>query len=56
MSAKTDVEIRLPGHRCLRCEHVWVSKPGRRVPGDERPRQCPKCKSALWDVAREAKR
>lgn len=36
-------EVLLQGYRC-RCGHEWLS----RVKG-ERPRVCPKCKSANWD-------
>lgn len=33
------------GYRC-RCGHEWVNK---RLRNSERPRVCPKCKSANWD-------
>jgi DNA-directed RNA polymerase subunit RPC12/RpoP len=29
--------------RCIRCSHEWASK-------KEKPRVCPKCKSAYWDL------
>jgi predicted Zn-ribbon and HTH transcriptional regulator len=39
-------EITLKGYKCERCGHVWVPRE------HERPRVCPKCKSAYWDKAR----
>ena len=36
------VEIVVLGCRC-RCGHEWISRE------QERPRVCPKCKSANWD-------
>ena len=38
-------EIQVTGYRC-RCGHEWASK---NLLGGERPRVCPKCKSANWD-------
>ena len=35
-------DVLLAGYRC-RCGHEWLSRTG------ERPRVCPKCKSANWD-------
>jgi len=40
-------EITLKGYQCERCEHKWVPR------DEERPRVCPKCKSAYWDVPRK---
>jgi predicted Zn-ribbon and HTH transcriptional regulator len=40
-------EITLKGYRCERCGHKWVPR------DEERPRVCPKCKSAYWDVPRK---
>lgn len=31
-------------YKCLRCNHIW--RPVKKV----KPRICPKCKSAYWDV------
>lgn len=39
------VEITVLGCRC-RCGHEWVTREA------ERPRVCPKCKSANWDRAK----
>lgn len=32
---------------CKRCQHQWANRKLRR------PKQCPKCKSACWDEAKE---
>jgi predicted Zn-ribbon and HTH transcriptional regulator len=40
-------EITLRGYQCERCGHKWVPRE------EERPRVCPKCKSAYWDTARK---
>lgn len=36
-------EVWIRGYRC-RCGHEWVNRGA-----TERPRVCPKCKSANWD-------
>lgn len=58
-------KLTLWGLRCLRCEHVWVprgidqeindSKPPADPTPQLRVRMCPKCKSALWYVAKGTK-
>ena len=40
--------IQLWGYRCQRCRHEWVPKNK-----TEKPRVCPKCKSAYWDRPRK---
>ena len=40
--------FQVTGYRCLRCTHEWVRRPLT----DERPRQCPRCKSASWDLVK----
>lgn len=40
-------EITLKGYKCERCGQVWVPRE------HERPRVCPKCKSAYWDAPRK---
>ena len=37
----------LKGYQCECCGHQWTPRE------DERPRVCPKCKSAYWDVVRK---
>jgi len=36
----------VPLNSCLRCGHEWEPKL-------EEPRQCPKCKSAYWNVPKK---
>jgi hypothetical protein len=43
------VRLTLDGWRCERCSHEWVPR------GKAKPRICPKCKSAYWDVSRDVK-
>jgi predicted Zn-ribbon and HTH transcriptional regulator len=53
MKKKTEPEIgmvMLPGCRC-RCGHEWLPRPM-----GERPRVCPKCKSANWDREKKFER
>lgn len=49
-------EITFKGFKCERCEHIWA--PRQALDSAEptaRPRVCPKCKSAWWDVPRKEK-
>jgi NAD-dependent SIR2 family protein deacetylase len=49
-------EITFKGFRCERCGHIWA--PRQALDSAEptaRPRVCPKCKSAWWDVPRKEK-
>jgi len=40
-------EIKLEKRICTRCEHEWIlRKP-------QRPKVCPRCKSAYWDVPKQ---
>lgn len=40
--------VLIPGFKCLRCGRQWAPR------GDgEKPRICPKCKSAYWDKPRK---
>jgi hypothetical protein len=54
MKKKADVEekaigvVPLLGCRC-RCGHEWLPHGNNEPGGFERPRVCPKCKSANWD-------
>jgi hypothetical protein len=45
----TDVEseVTMRKLKCLRCEHEWI-------PRTVDVRQCPKCKSAFWNVPKKA--
>ena len=44
-------EITLKGYQCERCKHEWFPREKQ-----ERPRVCPKCKSAYWDAPRKLQR
>ena len=44
-TVREDSIFPVDGYRC-RCGHEWVNKSLRNA---ERPRVCPKCKSANWD-------
>jgi predicted Zn-ribbon and HTH transcriptional regulator len=41
--------VSLPGWKCERCGHVWVS----RQQWTDEPRVCPKCKSPYWNRPRQ---
>lgn len=40
------MEIKIQKLKCLRCGYEWL-------PRTTEVRQCPKCKSAYWDVPKE---
>jgi len=51
--AETQIEV--TEYKCERCEHKWVARGARNLPAAEdgkpsRPRTCPRCKSAWWDI------
>jgi len=55
-----EVTLKVPGYRCERCGHEWIARSPRSTPPGRKksapppkPRQCPKCKSAWWDVPPE---
>ena len=41
--------IKMSKCTCERCGHTWTSR-------IIKPRTCPKCKSALWDIVKEEKK
>lgn len=44
--------------KCLRCSHEWIPRVGmEELLGTikEKPRICPNCKSAYWDIPRKEK-
>jgi NAD-dependent SIR2 family protein deacetylase len=48
-------EITFKGFKCERCGHIWA--PRQALDSEEptaRPKVCPKCKSAWWDVPKKA--
>jgi hypothetical protein len=54
-----EIKITVPGYRCERCGHEWVARgahqsdPRAKKKSEAKPRICPKCKSAWWDVPKE---
>lgn len=54
------VTVENAGYKCERCGHVWVPRgpraENRQAKGSEaqKPRLCPKCKSAYWETPRKA--
>jgi hypothetical protein len=55
MAGMAEIMIKVPGYRCERCGHEWVARASRNAPpgkkgATSRPRLCPHCKSAWWDV------
>lgn len=43
-------KIKLEGYRCERCFHKWIPR------NEGKPKVCPRCKSAWWDVPRKNKK
>lgn len=42
------MQVKLNEIQCKRCNHVWL-------PRKIDVRQCPKCRSVLWDITKEKK-
>ena len=45
--------------KCLRCEHEWIPRVElSQLEGElkQKPRICPSCKSAYWDLERKEKK
>ncbi len=45
--------------KCLRCEHEWIPRVElSQLEGElkKKPRICPSCKSAYWDLERKEKK
>ena len=40
-------KVRLSGYKCERCGHKWFPRK------NSKPRVCPKCKNAYWDVPKK---
>jgi len=49
MNNMGEIEIKVKGYLCERCEHKWVPRI------NKKPIICPKCKSPYWDRARKKK-
>ena len=39
-----EIELKLKGYKCERCEHEWIPRIKKRT-----PIICPKCHSAYWN-------
>ena len=46
---KAEEPVQLMRYNCFNCFHSWLPRT------EKRPRVCPKCKSAWWDVKKELK-
>lgn len=47
-------DITLKGFKCERCGHIWAPRQALDSKDPiQRPRVCPACKSAWWDVPRK---
>ena len=60
MSTKERFKIKkkINAFRCLRCEHEWIPRVElSQLEGalKDKPRICPKCKSAYWDLEKKNK-
>jgi predicted Zn-ribbon and HTH transcriptional regulator len=56
-----EIMLKVPGYRCERCGHEWIARTSRNAPAGKKPgklpkpRICPHCKSAWWDVPKTEK-
>lgn len=48
LATPTETVLMKPKRQCLRCNRVWVQK----VAFEQKPRQCPQCRSRRWDTPR----
>jgi len=46
-AARVTIVQKYEGWKCERCAHTWKQR------GQDRPRICPKCKSASWDIPKK---
>ncbi len=46
---KAEEPVQLMRYNCFKCIHSWLPRT------EKRPKVCPKCKSAWWDVKKELK-
>lgn len=57
-SEKYKIKKIVNAFKCLRCEHEWIPRVElSQLTGKlkDKPRICPKCKSAYWDLERKNK-
>lgn len=58
VSNKYKIKKVLNAFKCLRCEHEWIPRVELSQLEEElkdKPRVCPKCKSAYWDLEKKNK-
>ena len=46
-----EIEIKVRGYKCERCEHKWIPRNK-----GETPIICPKCKSPYWNKPKKTKK
>ncbi|MDP3918565.1 MAG: hypothetical protein Q8Q35_01500 [Nanoarchaeota archaeon] len=52
------IKIKINAFKCLRCGHKWIPRVElSQLEGElkEKPRICPSCKSAYWDLEKKNK-
>jgi len=53
----TEIEIKVKGFKCERCEHIWIPRVSLKELTSEKLKEipviCPKCKSPYWNKARK---
>ena len=55
---KYRIKKRVNAFKCLRCNHEWIPRVNlEQLEGEvkKKPRICPKCKNAYWDLERKNK-
>ena len=59
MNEKYKIRINVNAFLCLRCGHKWIPRVNmEELEGEikEKPRICPDCKSAYWDLEKKKKK
>ena len=59
MDEKYKIRIDVNAFLCLRCGHKWIPRVSmEELEGEikEKPRICPNCKSAYWDLEKKKKK
>ena len=59
MNEKYKIRIEVNAFKCLRCSHRWIPRVSmEELEGQikEKPRICPDCKSAYWDLEPKKKK
>ena len=59
MDEKYKIKVTINAFKCLRCNHKWIPRVSmEELTGTikEKPRICPNCKSAYWDLEKKKKK